>query len=28
MIQVNGALTEQMLEAPDLERRVLNIGKR
>jgi hypothetical protein len=27
VIQVNGALTEQMLEAPDLQKRVLNIGR-
>jgi hypothetical protein len=28
MIQVNGALKEQVLEASDLQKRVLNIGKR
>ena len=28
LIQVNGALTEQILEAPDLQKRVLNIGRR
>jgi hypothetical protein len=28
MIQVNGSLSEDILDAPDLEQRVLNIGKR